>query len=112
MSASGPAGAGGAETAGFRQRPPSYNTRAMPPLDSLVTTRLPRFPPARQRALFRAVEAAERVAELFPRHRAGLPARPHPIALTPFLVHRRAVPGLARLADLVHRLQAHAPRLW
>ena len=81
-------------------------------LDSLVTTRITRLPPARQRALFRSVEAAERVAELFHRHRAGLPARPHPIALTPFLVRRRAVPGLARLADLVHRLQAHAPQLW
>src|SRR5262245_59039697 len=112
MSSSGPAGAGGPETAGFGERPPSYNTRAMPVLDSLVTTRITRLPPAPQRALFRAVEAAERDAELFHRHRAGLPARPHPIALTPFLVRRRAVPGLARLADLVHRLQAHAPRLW
>src|SRR5262249_52511871 len=34
------------------------------------------------------------------------------VALTPFLVPRRAVPGLARLAALVHRLQAHAPALW
>jgi hypothetical protein len=81
-------------------------------LDALATTRIARLGPTRQRALFRAVEAAEVAAALFHRHRAGLPARPHPIALTPFLVHRRLLPSLARLADLVHRLQVHAPRLW
>jgi hypothetical protein len=58
------------------------------------------------------VEAAERRAALFHRHRADGPPVPHPIALTPFLVGRSAVPRLARLADLVHRLQAHAPILW
>ena len=81
-------------------------------LDWLATARITRFAPVRQRELFRAVEAAETAAALFHRHRAGLPARPHPIALTPFLVRRLALPGLVRLADLVHRLQAHAPRLW
>lgn len=81
-------------------------------LDRLATTRIRRFSPAQRHALFRAVEAAEATAELFHRHRAGAPAMPHPIALTPFLVPRAAVPHLARLAALVHRLQAHAPALW
>jgi hypothetical protein len=81
-------------------------------LDRLATARLTRLSSAQRHALFRAVEAAETAAALFHRHRADLPARPHPIALTPFLVTRRALPGLARLADLVHRAQAHAPRLW
>jgi hypothetical protein len=58
------------------------------------------------------VEAAEARAALFHRYRAGARAVPHPIALTPFLVPRRAVPELRRLAALVHRLQAHAPVLW
>jgi hypothetical protein len=84
----------------------------MTALDRLATTRIGRFSLAQRHTLFRAVEAAETQAALFHRHRAGLPARPHPIALTPFLVRRRALPGLARLADLVHRAQVHAPRLW
>jgi hypothetical protein len=84
----------------------------MTPLDRLATARIARSAPARRRELFRAVEAAEARAELFHRHRAGMPAVPHPIALTPFLVCRRELPGLRRLADLVHRLQVHAPRLW
>jgi hypothetical protein len=84
----------------------------MTALDALATTRIVRLSAARRRALFRAVEAAETAAALFHRHRAGLPARPHPIALTPFLVRRRDLPGLARLADLVHRMQVHAPGLW
>ena len=75
-------------------------------------TRITRLAPGRRRELFRAVEAAEARAALFHRHRAGARPVPHPIALTPFLVPRRAVPGLARLAALVHRLQAHAPALW
>lgn len=81
-------------------------------LDRLATTRIARLPPARRRALIRAVERAEAAVALYHRHRAGAPPAPHPIALTPFLVSRHAVPALARLADLVHRLQAHAPRLW
>jgi hypothetical protein len=81
-------------------------------LDRLATTRIGRLDPRRRDELFRAVETAEAAAELFHRHRAGAPPVPHPIALTPFLVHRRALPGLARLAALVHRLQAHAPALW
>ena len=84
----------------------------MTALDRLATTRLARLGAAQRHALFRAVEAAETAAALFHRHRAGLPARPHPIALTPFLVPRSALSGLARLADLVHRAQVHAPRLW
>src|SRR5262249_8093243 len=84
----------------------------MTALDRLATTRIMRSSPAHRHTLFRAVEAAEAQAELFHRLRADLPVRPHPIALTPFLVRRRALPGLARLADLVHRAQVHAPRLW
>src|SRR5262245_34742813 len=75
-------------------------------------TRLARLPPRERTALFRAVEAAETRAALFHRYRAGAAAVPHPIALTPFLVRRAAMPTLARLAALVHRLQAHAPALW
>ena len=89
-----------------------YNTRAVRALDQLATTRITRLAPARRRELFRAVEAAETAAELFHRHRAGAPAVPHPIALTPFIVPSRMLPSLARLADLVHRVQAHAPALW
>jgi hypothetical protein len=81
-------------------------------LDQLATTRITRLAPLRRRELFRAVEAAETAAELFHRHRAGAPAVPHPIALTPFLVPSRILPSLARLADLVHRVQTHAPALW
>ena len=78
----------------------------------MATTRITQLAPRRRHALFRAVEAAEARAALFHRHRADLQAVPHPIALTPFLVSRRALPGLARLADLVHRVQVHAPALW
>jgi hypothetical protein len=81
-------------------------------LDSLATARIRRLTPEKRRALFRAVEAAEARVALFHRYRAGRRPVPHPIALTPFLVPRRAVPDLRRLAALVHRLQAHAPRLW
>jgi hypothetical protein len=81
-------------------------------LDRLATTRMTRFSPRRRGELFRAVEAAEARVALFHRYRAGAPAVPHPIALTPFLVRRDQMPGLARLAALVHRIQAHAPALW
>jgi hypothetical protein len=81
-------------------------------LDRLATTRIARLPPARRRALVRAVERAEAAVALYHRHRPEAAPAPHPIALTPFLVAARAVPELARLADLVHRLQAHAPGLW
>ena len=81
-------------------------------LDRLAATRIRRLDAAQRRALFRAVERAEAAAALFHRHRAADAAVPHPIALTPFLVSRRALPGLAHLAALVHRLQAHAPALW
>jgi hypothetical protein len=81
-------------------------------LDQLATMRITRLDPVRRRELFRAVEAAEAAAALFHRHRAGARPVPHPIALTPFVVRRRLLPGLAHLADLVHRVQAHAPALW
>jgi hypothetical protein len=81
-------------------------------LDRLATTRLTRLSPGERHTLFRAVEAAETKAALLHRHRVGAPPVPHPIALTPFLVPRRAVPGLAQLAALVHRVQVHAPALW
>ncbi len=89
-----------------------YNTRAVTALDQLATTRIARLAPGRRRELFRAVEAAESAAALFHRYRAGAPAIPHPIALTPFVVTRRTLPDLGRLAALVHRVQAHAPALW
>ena len=58
------------------------------------------------------MEAAETAAALFHRYRAGAAAVPHPIALTPFVIRENALRGLARLADLVHRVQTHAPALW
>jgi hypothetical protein len=81
-------------------------------LDRLATTRIGQLDTRRRHELFRAVEAAETAAELFHRYRVGAPPVPHPIALTPFLVRQAALPGLARLAALIHRLQAHAPALW
>ena len=80
--------------------------------DRLATTRIGQLDSRRRSELFRAVEAAEARAALFHRHRAAAPPVPHPIALTPFLVRESAMPGLARLAALVHRLQTHAPALW
>ncbi|HWC01593.1 MAG TPA: hypothetical protein VHF87_02375 [Methylomirabilota bacterium] len=84
----------------------------MTALDRLATVRMTRLPASRRRELFRAVEAAEAAVALLHRHRVGAEAVPHPIALTPFLVRRSALPSLARLAALVHRLQVHAPALW
>lgn len=81
-------------------------------LDRLAAARIVRLAPGPRRALFRAVERAEAAVALFHRRRAGAPPVPHPIALTPFLVSGRTMPGLARLAALVHRLQALAPTLW
>jgi hypothetical protein len=84
----------------------------MASLEGRITARLVELPRRERARLFRAVEAAERDVDLFHRHRAGGRARPHPIALTPFLVPARLVPTLARLADCVHRLQAAAPALY
>jgi len=84
----------------------------MHPIDRLVTRRIGRLAPPARRALFRAVEAAEVAVALFHRHRAGGRPVPHPIALTPFVVSRRLLPTLARLADCIHRLQARAPALY
>jgi hypothetical protein len=81
-------------------------------LDRLATRRITRLNARRRGELFRAVEAAEARVALFHRYRAGAPAVPHPIALTPFLVRRVWIPGLVQLAALMHRLQAHAPMLW
>jgi hypothetical protein len=81
-------------------------------LEARLTARITRLDSRRRGALYRAVEAAETRLALFHRHRAGGPARPHPIALTPFVVSRRDLPVLARLAELVHRFQAHAPALY
>jgi hypothetical protein len=75
-------------------------------------TRIRGLAPHRRHELFRGVEAAEAQVALFHRYRAGARPVPHPIALTPFLVPRLAVPDLRRLAALVHRLQSHAPVLW
>jgi hypothetical protein len=101
-----------AERLGPLIRHVTYNTRAVTALDRLAVARILGLAPERQRALFRAVERAEVAVALLHRHRAGARPVPHPIALTPFLVSRRALPGLARLAALVHRLQVHAPALW
>ncbi len=84
----------------------------MPSFEELVTERIARLEPRDRRALFRRVERAEAAVDLFHRHRAGGRPVPHPITLTPFVVSRRLLPTLERLADCVHRLQAAAPRLY
>ena len=84
----------------------------MVPFEQVATERIARLDPRQRCALYRAVEAAEEAVALLHRHRPGGRPAPHPIALTPFVVSRRALPGLARLADAVHRLQAHAPELY
>lgn len=84
----------------------------MVPFEALVTERIARLDPRERRALFRGVERAEAAVDLFHRHRAGGRPVPHPIALTPFVVSRRLLPILARLADCVHRLQTLAPMLY
>jgi len=84
----------------------------MESFEARVTARITALSAAHRRQLFRAVESAEAAVALFHRHRAGGRPVPHPIALTPFVVPRRLLPTLTRLADCVHRLQAHAPRLY
>lgn len=84
----------------------------MPGFEERVTERIVRLDPRERRALFRRVERAEAAVDLFHRHRAGGRPVPHPIALTPFVVSRRLLPTLERLADCVHRLQALAPLLY
>ncbi len=84
----------------------------MDSIEALARTRIARLNEQERRALYRAVETAERGQALFHRHRAGSRPVPHPIALTPFIVSRRLLPVLERLADLVHRFQAEAPRLY
>lgn len=81
----------------------------MIPLEEVARARLARLPARARGALYRAVEAAETAVALFHRHRAGALPVPHPIALTPFVVSRRRLPALERLAELVHRYQARAP---
>jgi hypothetical protein len=84
----------------------------MSTLEARLTERLARLDPGRREALCRAVEGAETAVALFHRQRAGEPPVPHPIALVPFVVSRRLLPGLARLADVVHRFQASAPAFY
>jgi hypothetical protein len=84
----------------------------MDSLEATVTARIAGLGAARRDALYRAVEAAEAAVALFHRHRAGARPVPHPIALTPFVVPRRHIPTLGRLAAAVHRLQAAAPALY
>jgi hypothetical protein len=84
----------------------------MPTLEAAFTARLLDMPLRERRALLDRVERAEAAVDFFHRHRAGEPPVPHPIALTPFLVPRRLLPTLARLADCVHRLQALGPALY
>lgn len=84
----------------------------MTAFEALAAARLARLDRPARRALFRAVEAAEAAVALYHRHRPGGRPVPHPIALTPFVVSRRLLPTLERLADCVHRLQARAPELY
>lgn len=84
----------------------------MDSLEAAVTARIAGLDAARRAALYRAVETAEAGVALFHRHRAGARPVPHPIALTPFVVPRRQLPALGRLAAAVHRLQAAAPALY
>jgi len=74
--------------------------------------RIARLGARRRSALYRAVQSAEAAVSLMHRHRPGALPVPHPIALTPFVVSRRLVPVLTRLADAVHRFQARAPDLY
>lgn len=80
--------------------------------DRAVTERISALAPAERRALFRRVEHAEARVDLFHRNRPGGRPVPHPITLTPFVVSRRLMPTLERLADCVHRLQVLAPELY
>lgn len=89
-----------------------YNTPRVGSFEALVAERIAGLDARRRGALYRAVEAAEVARALLHRHRAGARPVPHPIALTPFVVSRRALPGLGRLAELVHRFQTRAPELY
>lgn len=80
--------------------------------EALATKRIVRLDARRRGALYRAVEAAEAAIQLMHRHRPAARPRPHPIALTPFVVSRHLVPTLTRLAAAVHRFQARAPGLY
>lgn len=84
----------------------------MVPFEELAAARLARLDRRARRALYRAVQAAEAAVALFHRHRPGARPVPHPIALTPFVVSRRLLPDLERLADCVHRFQACTPELY
>jgi len=85
---------------------------AMPTFEAALTARLLDIPPRDRRALLDRVERAEAAVDFFHRHQAGGRPVPHPIALTPFVVARRLLPTLGRLADCVHRLQALGPALY
>lgn len=82
------------------------------PVEALAWERLSGLSSGEREALRRAVEAEERSASLFHRTRLGGRPTPHPIALTPFVVPRRLLPRLARLARSVYRFQARAPELY
>lgn len=81
-------------------------------VETLAWERLSKLPRGEQEGLRRVVEAEERRRFLLHRVRAGARPISHPIALTPFVVSRRLVPTLHRLARAVHRFQARAPHLY
>lgn len=80
--------------------------------EQLATERIARLDARSRGALCRGVESAEQAVALLHRYRVAARPRPHPIALTPFVVSRRSLPVLTRLADAVHRFQARAPDLY
>lgn len=84
----------------------------MKPIEVLAWQRLLVLSRGQRHALRRAVETRERQHFLLHRVRAGARPTPHPIALTPFVIPKRLVPRLARLARSVHRFQAKAPQLY
>ena len=83
-----------------------------PALAALGCSRLLGLSAQGQATLRRAVEAEARRRRFFHRRTAGARPTPHPIALTPFVIPKRVIPTLRRLAGAVHRFQAQAPRLY
>jgi hypothetical protein len=81
-------------------------------IEGLAWQRLLDLPEGQREGLRHAVETAERQRWLLHRVRVGARPVPHPIALTPFVIPKRLIPTLSRLAGSVHRFQAKAPELY
>ncbi len=81
-------------------------------LETLACDRLQKLSEAERQALRSAVEAEEEKRLLLHRTAPDAGPAPHPIALTPFVIPRRLVPGLRDLARAAHRFQATAPDLY